>query len=98
MTEEQLKKYNAERKAIIKEYNGRALKQAAMILLIGAVVLAAVALICTYLFNNGPLGLVLCLIWGLFIVIMVWMKVLMVKNAKEKKLHEFEDQSLLRTF
>lgn len=98
MTDEQLQKYHAERKAIIKEYNGKALRQAGTFLLIGILVLAAIALICVLVFDNAPLALVLCLIWGLFFIIASWTKVLMVNRAKEKKLQEFEDQSLLRNF
>lgn len=98
MTDEQLQKYHAERKAIIKEYNGKAFKQAGTFLLIGVFVLAAIALVCVLVFDNAPLALVLCLIWGLFFIIAAWTKVLMVNRAKEKKLQEFEDQSLLHNF
>ena len=98
MTDEQLQKYHAERKAIIKEYNGKAFKQAGTFLLIGVLVLAAIALVCVLVFDNAPLALVLCLIWGLFFIIASWAKVLMVNRAKEKKLQEFEDQSLLHSF
>ena len=98
MTDEQLQKYYADRKAILKEYNSKAFKQAGLILLIGILVLAAIALVCILAFDNSPLALVLCLIWGLFFVMSAWMKILMIKRAKEKKLQEFEDQSLLRKF
>ncbi len=98
MTEEQLQKYHTERKAIIKEYNSKALRQAGLFLLIGIPVLAAIALVCILVFDNAPLALVLCLIWGLFFIMASWMKVLMVHRAKEKKLQEFEDQSLLHSF
>ena len=98
MTEEQLQKYYEDRKAILREYNGKALRQAGMLLLIGVPILAAIALVCILLFDNIPLAAVLCLIWGLFFVIAAWMKILMINRAKEKKLQEFEDQSLLRKF
>ena len=98
MTDEQLKQYHTERKAIIKEYNVKAFRQAGVLLLIGIPILAAIALVCILLFDNIPLAAVLCLIWGLFFVIAAWMKILMINRAKEKKLQEFEDQSLLRKF
>ena len=98
MTDEQLKKYYADRKAILKEYNNKAFKQAGLILLIGIAVLVVVALVCTLALKNGPLAIVLCLILGLFMVIMAWMKILTINHAKQKKLQEFEDQSLLRKF
>lgn len=98
MTEEQLQKYHAERKAIIKEHNSKALRQAGLLFLIGIVVLAVIIVVCIYAFDNAPLAMVLGLIWGLFFVMSSWMKILMVNRAKEKKLQQFEDQSLLYKF
>lgn len=98
MTEQQLQKYYAERKAILKEYNGKAARQAGLILLVGILAMVAIALVCVFVFDNGPLALVLCLILGLFVIMTSWMKVLVVNRAKEKKLQEFEDRSLLRDF
>ena len=98
MTDEQLQKYYAERKAILKEYNSKAARQAGLILLVGILVMAAVASVCIFVFDYGPLALVLCLILGLFVIMTSWMKVLVINRAKEKKLQEFEDRSLLIDF
>ncbi len=96
MTDEQFQKYNAERNAIIKEYNAKMLKTAGIVGGIGVAVVAVILVVCVGILQNAPVGIVLSLIAGLFAVILGWMRVLMVKNAKEKKLQEFEDQSLLQ--
>ncbi len=96
MTDEQLQKYQSERNAIIKEYGAKMLKTAGIIAAIGAAAVAVILVVCILVLENSPLGIILSLIAGLFAVIYGWMRVLIVKNAKEKKLQEFEDHSLLR--
>ena len=98
MTDEQFQKYNAGRKAIIKEYNEKMLKTAGIVGAIGIAAVAVILVVCLVALKNAPVGIVLSLIAGLFAVILGWMRVLMTKAAKEKKLQEFEDQSLLRKF
>ena len=96
MTEQQLQKYHAERKSILKEYRAKMLKTALLFTVIGLAALAAILAVCILPLDNPPLGLVVSLMVELFIVIYGWMRILVIKNALEKKLKEFEDQSLLQ--
>lgn len=96
MTEQQLQKYHADRKAILKEYRLKMLKTALLFTAIGLAALAAILAVCILPLDNPPLGLVVSLMVELFIVIYGWMRILVIKNALEKKLKEFEDQSLLQ--
>ena len=97
MTEQQLQKYHQERKGILKEYRAKMLKTALLFAAIGLASLAVILSVCILLLENPPLGIVISLMVELFIIIYGWMRVLVVKNAMEKKLKEFEEHSLLRS-
>lgn len=96
MTEQQLQKYHAERKSILKEYRAKMLKTALIFAAIGLAALAVILAVCILPLDNPPLGIVISLMVELFIVIYGWMRVLVIKNAMEKKLKEFEEHSLLQ--
>lgn len=98
MTDEQLKKYHEKRNAIIKEYRNKSLKIIGLAVGIGGGLIAAILIVFILLLENAPVGIVLSLVVGLFTLLMSWMKVIAYNTAKQKKLHEFEDQSLLNKF
>ncbi|MBR6793988.1 MAG: hypothetical protein IKM48_06520 [Clostridia bacterium] len=89
-------KYNQERQAIIKEYRGKKMKTCLPILIIGAIVVLAIYLIGGVALSNIPVTAVLMLIAGIFTIIYLRIKVVTVNHALQKKLHDFEDQALLK--
>ena len=97
MTDQQLQKYHQERKAIIKEFNGKVLKTIGIAAACGGGAVAIFMVVFALILEQLPVGIVLSLISGLFALIYGWMRTLMIKNAKEKKLQEFEDHSLLHS-
>jgi hypothetical protein len=95
MTDEQFQKYQQQRNAIIKEFNGKALKTVGIAAVCGGGAVAIFMVVFALILHQLPVGIILSLISGLFALIYGWMRTLMIKNAKEKKLQEFEDHSLL---
>lgn len=89
-------KYNQDRQAIIKEYRKKKLKSCLPILIIGALVVLAIYLIGGFALSNIPVTAVLMLMVGLFTIIYLRIKVVTINHALQKKLHDFEDQSLLK--
>lgn len=96
MNAEQFEKYTQERKAIIKEYRQKKLKTCLPILAVGIAVVLAILLVGGFALSNIPVTAVLMLITGIFTIIYLRIKVVTVNHALQKKLHEFEDQSLLK--
>ena len=96
MNAEQFEKYNEERKKIIKEYRGKKLKAAVPILCVGAAILLILLLVGGFALSNIPVTAVLMLIVGIFTIIYLRIKTVTINHALQKKLHEFEDQSLLK--
>ena len=89
-------KYNQERNAIIKEYRGKKLKTCLPILLIGVALVAIIYLVGGFALSNIPVTAVLMLITGIFTIIYLRIKIVTINHALQKKLHEFEDASLLK--
>jgi drug/metabolite transporter (DMT)-like permease len=99
MTDEQLRQYNEKRNVIIKEFRAKTLKTVGLVA--GGCLLALLLWILLFfvvLENMQPVGIVICLVTLLFCLIMGWMKVLTFNAAKQKKLHEFEERSLLNQY
>ena len=96
MNAEQFEKYTQERKAIIKEYRQKKIKTSIPILLVGAAVLLVLLLVGWFVLKNIPVTAILMLIAGIFTIIYLRIKVVTINHALQKKLHEFEDQSLLK--
>jgi len=89
-------KYNTERQAIIKEYRQKKLKACLPILIVGVVLVLAIYLIGGFALSNIPVTAVLMLITGIFTIIYLRIKTVTINHALQKKLHDFEDQSLLK--
>ena len=96
MNAEQFEKYTQERKAIIKEYRQKKLKTCLPIFGVGIAVLLTILLVGGFALSNIPVTAVLMLIAGIFTIIYLRIKVVTVNHALQKKLHEFEDQSLMK--
>ena len=96
MNAEQFEKYTQERKSIIKEYRQKKLKTCLPILGVGIAVLLTILLVGGFALSNIPVTAVLMLIAGIFTIIYLRIKVVTVNHALQKKLHDFEDQSLMK--
>ncbi len=89
-------KYNQERQAIIKEYRKKKLKTCLPILAIGIAVVLIIYLVGGFALSNIPVTAVLMLITGIFTIIYLRIKIVTINHALQKKLHDFEDQALLK--
>ena len=99
MTEEQFRIYTEKRNAIIKEFRAKKFKTVGIIAGCCLLVISLwILLFFLILENMQPVGIVVSLVTFLFCLLMGWMKVLMFNNAKQKRLHEFEDRSLLNQY
>ena len=96
MNAEQFEKYTQERKSIIKEYRQKKLKTGLPILGVGIAVLLTILLVGGFALSNIPVTAVLMLIAGIFTIIYLRIKVVTVNHSLQKKLHDFEDQSLMK--
>ncbi len=96
MKAEVFEQYTLERKAILKEYGKKKLKSCLLVLAVGVAVVAAILLVGGLWLKNVPVTAVLALIAGIFTILYMRIKVVTVNNALQKKLHQFEDNSLLK--
>lgn len=96
MKAEAFEKYTQERKAILKEYGKKKWKSCLLVFGVGAAIVAAILLVGGMLLKNIPVTAVLALIAGIFTVLYMRIKVVTINHALQKKLHQFEDESLLK--
>lgn len=96
MKAEQFEQYTRERNAIIKEYRQKKLKTCLPILLIGVALVLTIYLVGGFALSNIPVTAVLMLITGIFTIIYLRIKMVTINHALQKKLHQFEDESLLK--
>ncbi len=89
-------KYKQERKEILKEYGKKKLKSSLTVLAVGGAIVVAILLVGGLVLKNIPVTAILALIAGIFTILYMRIKVVTVNHALQKKLHEFEDQSLLK--
>lgn len=96
MKAEQFEAYTKERNAIIKEYRKKKLKTCLPILAVGIALIAIIFFVGGFALENIPVTAVLILITGIFTIIYLRVKFVIINHALQKKLHQFEDQSLLK--
>ncbi len=96
MKAEQFEQYTRERNAIIKEYRQKKFKTCLPILLIGVALVLTIYLVGGFALSNIPVTAVLMLITGIFTIIYLRIKMVTINHALQKKLHQFEDESLLK--
>lgn len=89
-------KYNQERKELLREYGKKKLKSSLLVLAVGGAIVAAILLVGGLVLKNIPITAILALIAGIFTILYMRIKIVTVNHALQKKLHDFEDQALLK--
>ncbi len=89
-------KYNQERKEILKEYGQKKLKSSLTVLAVGGAIVIAILLVGGLALKNIPVTAILALIAGIFTILYMRIKIVTINHALQKKLHDFEDQALLK--
>ncbi|MBQ6824791.1 MAG: hypothetical protein IJP27_09065 [Clostridia bacterium] len=93
-----MEKYTQERQALIKEYTLKKLKQVLLVLGIGIAVVIAILLVGGLWLENIPVTAILALIAGIFTILYARIRAVTVNHAMQKKLHQFEDEQLLKKY
>lgn len=96
MTEQAFEQYTQRRNAILKEYGKKKLKSCLTVLGIGGAVVIAILVIGGLVLENIPVTAVLALIAGIFTILYTRIRVVTINHARQKKLHQFEDEELLK--
>ncbi len=98
MTEQAYAEYTQRRKAILKEYGQKKLKSSLIVLGVGGAIVAAILLIGGLVLDNIPVTAILALIAGIFTILYARIRVVTINHTLQKKLHQFEDDELLKKF
>lgn len=93
-----MEKYTRERQALIKEYTLKKLKNVLLVLGIGLTAVIAILLVGGLWLGNIPVTAVLALIAGIFTILYARIRAVTVNHTMQKKLHQFEDEQLLKKY
>ncbi len=91
-------KYNEKRNAIIAEYRKKKMKNVGLVLGIGFGIAIVCFLVGWFGLKNIPVTAVITLVAALFSILYARIRVVTINHARQQKLMEFEDSTLLKNY